>query len=162
MASLFALALCLLTAAAAMAAPLGPAGGELSAFAEYDSWFYDDYTFGFGYGFNENLTAGLFYLPDYEEFGVYANLALDQFRVNGELVLTDDYFGMVSALYVFDLDQFAVGLGGGFDFYEDADTWFFVEAAAEVALEPLTIYASYKYWPEDEAESCKIGVSIAF
>lgn len=110
------LALGLLCAGTSLAAPVGPAGEGFSVFADYGSWWYNTCMVGAGYGFTENLTVGAFYVPDWEEFGIFANVALGPFRLNGELVFEehcDD--GIFSVLYALDLDPMTLAVGGGME-----------------------------------------------
>lgn len=155
--------LSLVCGSAALAAPVGPAGEGFSIFAEYSEWYEDSFIVGVGYGFSEDLTVGGFYLPDWDYFGVYANLALGQFRVNGEVFFDPGcYDGMVSALYVFDLDPIGLGVGAGFDFCEFGNTDLFLEAAVELNLDSIKIYGAYDYYPDYSNGLFKVGASITF
>jgi len=158
-------ALSLINAGAALAAPHSPAGEGLSVFAEYDTDWYDSVVVGVGYGFSENLTVGGLYAVDLEDFGIYANLSAGQFRVNAEVGFwepIDEYYGRVTALYAFDLDPLALGVGGGVDFYDFGDSALFVEAMAEYKMDSITIYGSYMYFPDGGWDSFDVGVNFAF
>ena len=156
-------ALVLICAGTALAEPLGPAGGGLSVFADYDSWWDDSATVGVGCGFSDNLTVGVCYIFEREEFGLYTNLALGPFRVNAQVALETDWFGgLVSGLYVFDLDPIALGVGGGSELYDDGFDAYFFELAAEFKLDALTVYGSAMFFPDYDDYSWKIGVSCMF
>ena len=158
-------ALGLLCAGTTLAVPVGPSGEGLSVFADYDSWWYDTHMVGAGYGFTENLTAGVFYVPDWEEFGIFANAAFGPFRLNGELVF-EEYCndGIFSVLYAFDLDPITLAVGGGMEYCEeDGFDYFFIDATAEFKLDALTVYGGVMFYPDDsDWTSFKIGVAYTF
>ncbi len=156
-------ALTLVCGSAALAVPVGPAGEGFSVFAEYDTDWYESAILGAGYGLSENLTVGAYYATEFQDIGLYANLALGPVRLNGEVFFFDLYTcGIVSALYAFDLDPVTLGVGGGFDFYESWDGSFFVTATAELKLDALTVYGGAMYYPDLDWSSFKIGASFTF
>ena len=116
-----------------------------------------------GCGFSENLTVGVCYIFDWEDFGLYANLALGPFRVNAQVALETNWFGgLLSGLYVFDLDPLALGVGAGIELYDDGFEDYFLELAAEFKLDALTVYGSAAFFPDYDDYSWKIGVSYMF
>lgn len=154
----------LLCAGTSLAAPVGPAGEGFSIFADSENGYYDSTSVGAGYGIGDNLTIGAFYLLDWEDFGVYANLAFGPVSLNGELVF-EDYCndGFFSALYIFDLDPIALGVGIGSYYCEDVglDKLGLV-VTAEFKLDPLVVFGQYYYVPDGPDPTFKIGASFTF
>jgi len=156
-------ALVLICAGTALAEPLGPAGEGLSVFADYDSQWYESSIVGLGCGFSENLTVGVCYICDWEEFGLYANLALGPFRLNAQIGLeTNRFGGLLSGLYVFDLDPLALCVGAGTEVYDEGFDDYFIELAAEFKLDVLTAYCSAAFFPDGDDYSWKIGLGYRF
>ena len=157
-------ALSLACAGAALAAPVGPSGEGFSVFADYEDDYYDSFSVGAGYGFNDILTVGVFYLVNWENVGIYANLALGPVLINGELVFDPDCMdGFFSALYAFDLDPITLGAGvgsyfcefGGFEGVE-------IVAMAQFDMDPLTVFVGV-HSPLDSGDIYfKAGASCLF
>jgi hypothetical protein len=148
---------------AALATPLVPGeAGQFVVFGTYDE-FYEEFLIGAGYGISDGVTLGGFYGLDYQDFGIFANLALGPILVNGEVCFDDNYiFGKVSALYAFDLDGILLGVGGGSDFGPWGNE-FFVELAGNVSLgENIAVYAAYNYYLDGGQGCYKAGLSFAF
>ena len=157
-------ALSLACASAASAAPFSPAGEGFSVFADYENGYYESFSVGAGYGFSENLTVGAFYHLDWESVGIYANWALGPILLDGELVFEPACMdGFFSALYAFDLDPIALGVGVG-SYYCEFGGFAGLEivATAEFVLDPLTIFGGVHSPLDSGSIYFKVGASCLF
>ncbi len=158
-------ALSLVCAGPALASPPDPAKG-FSIFVEYAELWVEGggIIAGAGYGLTESLAFGVFLNPDLEDtVGLYGCYAFDQFRVSMEIT-TDfgDFRGLLSGLYVFDLDPLALGVGAGAMIGSSGSSDLCVKATAVYRVDAISIYGGAAYFPDWEDVYLSAGASYNF
>ena len=160
------LALVLTIGTTSMAAPLSIGEtGTFFVFGEYGGIEGEGFTIGGGYTFADGIAAGaeILMVEGVTVFGVFADMSFGSVLATADVLSAEgNILAFVSGLYMFDLDQVKVGVGGS-ALIAGGGVDFAVKGAASYALsDNFSVYGGLDYYIDAAYLVFKAGVSYGF